>query len=161
MNLKRPRARMDGVASWLSEATMIRPTTRTAAPRTASAAFQMRSGRLPRGRGACGTSGPRTAIISLAGCKHGLPLHRHLLQGRLDLFHQALRKRGVVERGGALLSLVLRPPDELEQRVALFLVRHIAIDEQIGEGRDGPGVLAGLVGDGDAVVLGDRGLLRR
>src|SRR5438067_12062521 len=126
MNLKSPSARMEGVASWLSEATMIRPTTRTAAPRTASAAFQMRSGTLPRIRGGLErVSGPRTATISLAGCKHGLSLHGHLLQGRFDLLHHALRQGRVVERACGLLALVLGPPDELEQGVALHRILHV------------------------------------
>src|SRR5207248_1392421 len=83
----------------------------------------------------------RTATISLAGCKHGLSLHGHLLQGRFDLLHHALRQGRVVERARRLLAFVLGPPDELEQGVALHRVLHVPVDQQIGEGGDGPRLL--------------------
>src|SRR3954465_3538833 len=136
-------------------------TSRTLRPSAISSTAQARSGRLAEaGASTSGRPGSRTAT-SVAGSEDWLSIHRHSLQGLLHFLHHGLGQRRVVERCRIFLTLVLRPPEELEQGVALLRVLLVAVDQQIGEGRDGIGVLAGLVGDRDAVVGGDGGLRRR
>src|SRR5258706_5364227 len=128
--------------------------TSTPSPSTVSTAAQARSGRLARARGDS-FSCARAAVISLAGCKDGLSLHRDRLERPLHPLHQRSGERRVVERGGELLSVVLGPPEEVHQRFALLRVCLVFVDKQPGKARDRPGVLAGRVGDRDAVVVGD------
>src|SRR5712672_499511 len=159
MNRARPVVARYGLASRQSSATMSSATTSTATPRTLREAPQARSGRLCRLRGGCGSRrGRATATMSLARCKYRLPLHRQLAQRLFHLRHHWLGERSVLEGGGELLPVVLGPPEEVQQGLPLRRVGHVLVDQKIREGRDRPGVLAGLVGDGDAVVVGHLGL---
>src|ERR1700730_7408999 len=88
-----------------------------------------------------------------ARSKGRLSLHRHRPQRLLHLLHHALGQRSVIQGGSGLLPVVHRPPEELEQRVAFHGVLLVLVDEQVGEGRDGPRVLAVGVGDRDPIVV--------
>src|SRR3954470_23051756 len=124
----------------------------TPSPRTVSTAAQARSGRLARAGALC-ASRARVAVISLARCKDGLSLHRDRLERPLHLLHQRGGERRVVEPGGELLPVVLRPPEEVDQGLALLRVGLVLVDEEPGEARDRIRVLAGRVGDRDAVII--------
>src|SRR5438309_2959619 len=125
---------------------MIPATTNTPPPRATSVAPKTRSGRFAR-RPATG-GGAVAAMASLAGGKHGLSGDLQLPERVLDLLHGSLGQRRVVERRRRLLSVVLGPPEEVQQRVALLLFGLVAINEQVGERRDRPRPGARGVGDG-------------
>src|SRR5258708_24098143 len=147
----RPVCRSAGARMRISSATMSPATTSTASPSTVSTAAHARSGTFARRGRTSGRGGALT--MSLACSKYGLSSDRHLSQCRLDLLHHRSGQRRIVQRSGHLLSLVLGPPGELEERLALRGVGLVAIDQKIGERRQGPRSLAGLVGDRDAVVV--------
>src|SRR6266404_2167874 len=88
-----------------------------------------------------------------ARSKGRLSLHRHRPERLLHFLHHPLGQRSVVQGWSGLLPVVHRPPEELEQRVAFHGVLLVLVDEQVGEGRDGPCVLAVGVGDRDAIVV--------
>src|SRR5512140_1297252 len=145
-----------------SSATIRAATSSTPRPRTVSRTAQARSGRLRRAAALPDAgSGSRSAVISLAGSKDGLSIHGHSLDRLFHLLHHRLRQRRVVQGRRALLALVLGPPDELQQRLSLLRILLVPVDEQISESGDRIRVLAGLVGDGDPVVLGKLHLRRR
>src|SRR5712664_1064089 len=154
MNLTTPVCATAGQPMRTNSATITAATTNTARPSTPSTAAQARSGRFDRAEALSGArSGSRTVVtISLAVCKRGLPLDGDGLQRRFHLLHQRRRQRSVVQRRGHLLPLVDGPPEKLDQRLSLPRVGQLLVDEQIGEGGDGIGVLAGSVRDGHAVV---------
>src|SRR4051812_23688680 len=103
-----------------SSATMSTAITRTVAPRTLREAPQARSARLWRLRGAAAARPGRAMLtMSLAGCKYGFPLHGELAQRVLHLGDYRRGERCILERGRELLSVVRRPPEELQQRLAL------------------------------------------
>src|SRR5260221_5372901 len=144
----------------ISSATITAATPRTANPRMVSPIAQARSGRFTR-RGLASSSRGGALTISLAGSKHGLPLDRDGLERRGDLGHQRRTQRRVVQSGGELLAVVLGPPEEVHQRLALARVGLVLVDEQPGEARDGIRGGARRVGDRDAVVLRNLRLRRR
>src|SRR5882672_9926832 len=154
MNLTTPVCATAGQPMRTNSATITAATTNTARPSTPSTAAQARSGRFDRAEALSGArSGSRTVVtISLAVCKRGLPLDGDGLQRRFHLHHQRRRQRGVVQRRGHLLPVVNGPPEEMDQRLAFPGVGLLLVDEQIGEGGDGIGVLAGGVRDRHAVV---------
>src|SRR6266403_1093386 len=154
MNATIPVCASAGQPMRTSSATITAATASTARPSTPSAIAQARSGRFDRVDAlSVGRSGSRTLVtISLAVCKRGLPLDGDRVQRRFHLLHQRRRQRGVVQRGGHLLPVVNGPPEEMDQRLALPGVVLLLVDEQIGEGGDGVGVLAGGVRDRHAVV---------
>src|SRR5512141_307894 len=144
-----------------SSATISAATSSTARPRPVSRTAQARSGRLRRAAAPPDAgSGSRSAVISLAGSKDGLSIHGHSLERLLHLLHHRLRQRSIVQRRGAVLALVQGPPDELQQRLSLLRILLVPVDEQPGERGDRIRILAGLVGDGDPVVLGELHLRR-
>src|SRR5262249_24068125 len=140
-------------------ASALRPNASSCSLKRMRSAREDRAARARRaGFGRTWSSGPpRTEAaacgLPVGGGKGRLSLHRHRLERLLHLVHHGLRQRSVVQRGSALLAVVERPPGELEQRVSLGDVLLVLVDEQVGEGRERPGVLAFRVGDRDAVVV--------
>src|SRR5690349_12837497 len=100
----RPAWAMAGEPVRHSSATIRPATTSTPNPSAVSTTAQARSGTFARDGADSGIRSV-TARLSLAGCKDRLPLHRDRLQGLLDLLHQRVRERRVVEAGGHLLAV--------------------------------------------------------
>src|SRR6266568_4724100 len=148
-----------GRATCTSSSTMRPTTTSTAPPIATRSPLQTRSP-------TCAPSGSRGerkgaravsagAATSAGGDKrHRLSLDGQAAEGRLDLRHHRLRQGRVVEARGGRLALVDGPPQEAQHRLTLLRIGLVLVDEQVGEGGDGIGVLALRVGDGDAIVGG-------
>src|SRR3954468_7865791 len=151
-----PTVAKSGFATRHSSATMSAAMTTTVTPRTLREAPHARSARLWRLRGVVVLRpGRATLTMSLAGCKDRLPLDGEFAQRALYLADDRRGQRGVLQGGRKLLAVMSSPPAELEQSFALGCVGHVLVDEKIGERRDGPGILAGLIGDRDAVIVRD------
>src|SRR3954462_4324691 len=151
-----PTVAKSGFATRHSSATMSAATTRTVTPRTLREAPHARSARLWRLRGVVVLRpGRATLTMSLAGCKDRFPLDGEFAQRALYLADDRRGQRGVLQGGRKLLAVMCRPPEELQQSFALGCVGHVLVDEKVGERRDGPGILARLIGDRDAVIVRD------
>src|SRR5207245_3686222 len=108
--------------------------------------------RVPTNGGAAGVAAPApadrpktTAISSLRGQQRPALVH-DLAKLGLDLLHHRRRQRRIEQVGGVFLAVVRGPPEEVHDRLALHLVRLLAIDEQPREAGDGVRVRSRSVG---------------
>src|SRR5438045_1937240 len=68
-------------------------------------------------------------LVLLLFRNHLLPLNGDRLDLRIDAGLHRLGQRRVIERAGHLLTVVRRPPEELDQRLAFGAVELVLVDE--------------------------------
>src|SRR5262249_33237645 len=89
----------------------------------------------------------------LRGRQQRLPGERDLLDARLELLHHRRRQRRIEKRSRIFLTVVDRPPQELDQRLALGLVLLISVHEKPSEARDRISLIPWCVRQGDTEII--------